>query len=694
MRLAIILIFCFTSITLAGEINGVVRSSLNGAPVIGANVVLENTEKGAATNYQGRFSFSDLPAGEYILEVSFVGFRLPDKIRVSLGESESRFIRVELEEDILEGSEIVVTGTRTRRLIKDSPVSTEVIHADEINNIGAENVGEVLEERAGIIVTQDGVRGGLLSAQLQGLEDNHTLVLIDGAPVIGRIAGALDLSRVSVQNIERIEIIKGAASALYGSEAVGGVINIITKNPEQKFDYAANLNMGSFNARNIKLETSTARETTSLNLSLENHKADGYDLDPGTANTTADDFNNYSVFGKVRHQMAEDLSLQASGEYFTQRQEGFDGGDRITDTRNWYLNLSSEWQLKDYSKFNFRLYHTNYVKDINRAGTQIDQMEILSRAEFIYNRVIDNHILTFGGEATTNSLETNRIDDGNKKIYNGSFYAQDEIFYRTLEFNLGVRADYHSEFGYNFSPKFGLLYKPGENWRFRGSYSQGFRAPDFIELYLVLDHSGLTSQPYIAYGNPDLKPETSNSINIGAEYHFNSDAIIKLNFFNNHLKDMINSKFLNTSPEGIQYYTYENLTDAYTRGLEADFIYRFWSYFRLTGGYALTKTRDVASGKPFFNRPENSARLKFDWNFEEPGFSGNVRWRYIGERRYSSITGEETTAPWYAVWNARVEQRVYDPISVYFGIDNIFDYQNRLYVALPGRMIYAGIQIN
>ena len=690
----LLLIFISYSLSLSAEISGIVRSSLNGAPVIGANVVLENTGRGAATNYQGRFVIENVPAGEYLIDVTFVGYRLPQKIHVTLAGAESKFVKINLKEDVLEGGEIVVTGTRTKRLIKDSPVSTEVIQADEIRNIGAQNVGEVLEERAGIIVTQDGVRGGLLSAQLQGLEDNHTLVLVDGAPVIGRIAGALDLSRVSVENIERIEIVKGAASALYGSEAVGGVINIITKNPEQKFDYGADFSMGSFNARNVKVNASTAQKGTSFDVSFENHKADGYDLDRRTANTTADSYNNYSGFGKIRHHIGEDLLLQASGEYFTQKQEGYDGGIRLTDTRNWYLNLGGEWQLKDFSKFNFRFYHTNYIKDINRAGTEVDQMENLSRGEFIYNRVIANHIITFGGEATDNRLEANRVDGGNKKVSIGALYLQDEILYRTLEFNLGIRADYHSEFGSNFSPKFGVLYKPGDNWRFRASYAQGFRAPDFIELYLVLDHSGLTSQPYVAYGNPDLKPETSTSINVGAEYHFSPEAIVRLNLFNNHLKGMINSEYLYTSQEGIQYYTYENLSDAYTRGLETDIILSFWSYFRLTSGYALTKTLDVASDKPFFNIPENSGRIKFDWDFDRPGFSGNLRWRYIGERRYSTISGEETKAPWYAIWNTRIKQRIYKPVSVFFGVDNIFDYQNRDYVALPGRLIYAGIELN
>jgi len=202
---------------------------LNGSPVIGANVIIENTNLGAASNYQGKFVIHNIPAGKYILDVQFVGFVLDSKPEIQIETDENIVLNLDLTEDLLETENIVVTGTRTRRLIKDSPVSTEVIHADEIKNIGAENVGEVLEERAGIIVNQDGARGGLLSAQLQGLDDNHTLILIDGMPMVGRIAGQLDLSRVSVQNIERIEIVKGAASALYGSEAVGGVVNIITR---------------------------------------------------------------------------------------------------------------------------------------------------------------------------------------------------------------------------------------------------------------------------------------------------------------------------------------------------------------------------------------------------------------------------------------------------------------------------------
>jgi outer membrane receptor for ferrienterochelin and colicins len=534
----------------------------------------------------------------------------------------------------------------------------------------------------------------LLSAQLQGLEDNHTLVLVDGAPIIGRIAGQLDLARLSVQNIDRIEIVKGAASALYGSEAVGGVINILTRSPEERLSYAVNLNYGSFNSKNAKVDLSWAQNNTNLLMSGEYHGADGYDLDTSTENTTADDFNNFTVFGKIRQKISDTYSLQASGEYFSQRQEGFDGGNRITDTKNWYFNMGNDWRLKDHSNFKFRLYHTQYTKNIDRADVRVRNLEKLSRGEFIYNRVLANHILTAGGEITDNRLQTNRIQDGNRLVNNYSFYLQDEIFYKWIEFNLGVRADYHSQFDLHWSPKFGLLYKPNDKWRIRASFSKGFRAPDFIEMFLVLDHSGLTSQPYVAYGNSNLKPENSTSINFGSEYHFSSDKIIKMNFFYNYLRDMISSIFLSVDENGIQYYTYDNLSKAYTRGIEADVIIGFFNHYRLTAGYMFLETEDLNNDEPFFNRPKHSARVKFDWDFKRIGLSGNLRWRYVGDRLFVNFQGQKTNAPWYATWFTRVKQHIYKSLSIFAGVDNLFDYQNRNFVALPGRMIYIGITVD
>jgi outer membrane receptor for ferrienterochelin and colicins len=678
----------------AAELSGRVISAVNGLPIIGANVTIQGTKYGTATNDKGIFILQNIPAGEYQLTIDFIGYKLSSSPILNITEKDPEIITFIMEEDVYLTSEIVVTGTRTNRLIKDSPVTTEVIHADEIKNLGAENVGEVLEERAGIIINQDGVRGGLLSAQLQGLNGDHTLIMIDGSPVIGRIAGQLDLSRISVQNIDRIEIVKGAASSLYGSEAVGGVINIITREPEESFKYFGNANIGSYRSLNAKLDLSFAKNKTSFLTTAESHRSDGYDLDPTTANTTADAFVNYSLFGKIKQKVSDVYSLQASANYFTQHQEGFDGGFRLTDTRTWYISANNDWILNNLSNFKFRLYHTSYTKDINREDVNVLNIEGLSRAEFIYNRVIDNHILTIGAEGSYNQLESNRLEEGLRSVQNTSFYVQDEIFHKWIEYNFGIRLDYHSEFKWNYSPKVGLLIKPGERFRIRGSLSNGFRAPNFVELYLDLDHSGLTSQPYIAFGNPNLTPETSLSLNIGLEYHASTQTIFKLNGFHNTLKNMINSVFLYTNSDGVQFYTYENLASAKTRGIEFDGLLRFWDSYRLTLGYSYLETFDLSRNQPFFNRPKHSARIKFDWEYDTLGFSGNLRWRYIGERLYITMQGEETIAPWYAMWFIRLKQRVFNPVSLFVEVNNIFDYQNRDYVAIPGRMIFIGIEIN
>jgi len=694
---SLILIFLFllsANLLFASRIVGKISAIPDGEPIVGANIYLQNTPFGSASNDKGEFELEGIPSGEYTLIATYIGYKLINPPLLTVGSDEQIVCNLEMEEDIYQTDDIVVTGTRSKRLIKDSPVSTEVIHADEIINLGAKNVGEVLEERAGILITQDGARGGILSAQLQGLNDEHTLILVDGVPVIGRIAGQLDLSRLSVQNIQRIEIVKGAASSLYGSEAVGGVVHIITKDPEDHFNYFANGSIGSFEARNARIDLSLASKKTSALLTGDARQADGYDLDPTTANTTVDAFNNYSLFSKLKYKASDYYSIQLSGEYFNQRQIGFDGGDRITDTRTWYLNASNDWVLENQSNFKFRLYHTSFDKAIDRAGTYVKNIETLSRSEFVYNRVIDKHILTIGGEGSYNWLQSNRVETGEKAVKNLSMYVQDELLFKLIEFNMGLRVDYHSEFQWHLSPKIGFLLKPTNDFRIRGSFGNGFRAPNFIELYLDLDHSGLTSQPYIAYGNPNLQPETSRSLNFGLEYHFSQNTIIKANMFYNHVDNMINSKFLFQNSDGIQYYTYENISEGITQGFEFDSIFRFWTHYRLTAGYAFTETLDLANDKAFYNRPKHSGRLKFDWDFRGFGFSGNLRWRYIGERLMVNIQGEEIIAPWYALWNMRLLQQLYKPLSVFVEVNNIFDYQNREYVALPGRIIFVGIELN
>lgn len=696
MRILIITFFIFLNVSFlfASTIVGRISSSVDSAPLSGANIYLENTSFGAASDIEGKFEIKDLPEGEYTVTATYIGYKIKGRQTITLKANETVRCDLEMSEEIYDADNIVITGTRSKRLIKDSPVATEVIHADEIMNLGAKNVGEILEERAGIIITQDGARGGTLSAQLQGLNDEHTLILIDGVPVIGRIAGQLDLSRLSIQNIERIEIVKGAASSLYGSEAVGGVIHIITKDPEENFKYFVNGSIGSYESRNARLDLELARKKTSALFTAEARRANGYDLDPTTKNTTADGYKNYNFFSKLKYKSSEYYSFQVSGEYFKQRQIGFDGGNRLTDTENWYINASNDWILKNRSNFKFRLYHTSFTKNINRSGVIVNNIETLSRTEFIYNRVISNHILTLGGDGSYSRLQSIRVDGGEKTVKNASAYVQDELIYSKIEFNLGIRADYHSEFKWHLSPKIGFLYKPFDSIRIRGSYGSGFRAPNFVELYLDLDHSGLTSQPYIAYGNPELQPESSKSLNVGLEYHVSTQTIFKVNFFQNYVDNMINSLFLYQDSDGIQYYTYENISEGKTQGFEFDSMFRFWEAFRLTLGYAHTETLDLANDKPFYNRPKHSARVKFDWDFENPGFSGNLRWRYIGERLLVDIQGREIIAPWYALWNTRLHQRIYKPLSVFVEVNNIFDYQNRDYVALPGRIIFVGFELN
>ena len=151
---------------------------------------------------------------------------------LAMSELRLSFAAMEPIADLFQMDEVVVTGTKTERRLEDTPVITEVITRSEIEATGAENIGEVLEHRVGIVVDRDAHGDGV---QLQGLDSDYILILLDGEPQVGRIAGKLDLARIGVENVDRIEIVKGASSALFGSAAMGGVINVITRKASSPF---------------------------------------------------------------------------------------------------------------------------------------------------------------------------------------------------------------------------------------------------------------------------------------------------------------------------------------------------------------------------------------------------------------------------------------------------------------------------
>ena len=224
IRITIIIIFLPIIIFAAGNnLSGSISDSDSGKPLGFANVFFEGTDIGTTTNDDGYFSFLEIPFDQGTLKVSMMGY---ETVSQPIQFPVNKLIELRLEKTLIEMSSIVITGTRTERYLKDVPVTTQVLKGLKLRESGAIDVSHLLNELTGVSVVENQFGTGV---ELSGFGADHILVMVDGMEILGRTNGQLDISQIATDQIERVEVVKGASSALYGSEAMGGIINIITK---------------------------------------------------------------------------------------------------------------------------------------------------------------------------------------------------------------------------------------------------------------------------------------------------------------------------------------------------------------------------------------------------------------------------------------------------------------------------------
>ena len=459
-------------------------------------------------------------------------------------------------------NEILITATRTYRQLSSLPLPAQLISKKEIQSVNSLRLSDILNEQTGLITVPD--FGGGEGIQLQGLDSQYTLILIDGVPLIGRSAGTLDISRISVGNIKQVEIVKGASSSLYGSEALGGVINIITENPKYGFKGNVNSRIGSFNTYDTGLNLGYRKDKFSLSTFINNFKSDGYDLNKNDALNTIEPYNNYTLSTKLNYNFNDNTSLFLSGRYYTQNQDYVASedlkGESTINEWNSHLKLSHTYS-ENWSSY-FELYATQYKADEYLDNTDASRFsdsafnQLLVRPEIraTYNPSEKN---TFIGGLGWNHETLTRTDFSTQPEFNSPYaYLQyDANPTERMNILLGARFDNHSEYKSQFSPKMALRYKLSEKLAIKSSIGYGFKAPDFRQLYFdftnatvgytVLGYNAVATKipeleaegqianiivPLSEFEN-ELNPENSVSINIGADYNPFSTLKLNLNVF-------------------------------------------------------------------------------------------------------------------------------------------------------------------
>ena len=630
----------------------------------------------------------------------------------------------------------VTTATRTERVLSSLPLPMTVITSEAIIKSGVTRLNEILNEQTGIILIPD--ESGFEGVQMQGLDAAYTMIMIDGLPLVGRSSGVLDLSRVSVGNIERIEIVKGASSALYGSEAMGGVINVITKRPKKDM-FSGNLSYryATFNTNDANANLLWKKKKFAANLFANFYSTDGYDLDKSTWLQNVEKYHNTTIQPKIYYDFSENLKLIVSNRFFNQKIDNkalIDSekytGDAKENEWNSQIKLEHKWNSKLY--WEYELYATNY-----KNGSFLNDPD-----NVLYDKTYYNQWLVRPEIRTTWSIKNDKLTAGagfNYETLDRTYFANNvefnsQYFYLQYDYNpteklnilAGFRYDNHSEYASQLSPKLAINYKFNTSFSLKGSVGYGYKAPDFRQLffdftnpsvgYTVLGYNvaedrlnELDSQGQIAsrvsginFDEP-LKPESSINFNFGGFYKKNR-LKIELNAFYNSISDLIDTGVVATKQNGQNVFSYFNYTNVFTYGLEYNSTYNFTKDFSVSLGYQYLTAKDKSVLDNFeehqyirnselqtiqisksdyfglYNRSKHTANLKLAYTI--PSIKADINLRVLYRSKYGMFDTNgngildtyDNFISDYFITNLSASKYITDKLMLQAGANNLFDY--------------------
>lgn len=653
--------------------------------------------------------------------------------------------------------EVVVTGTGTEHLLKDTPVQTEVINNKVLRNFS----GNSLEDILSMLATSLDFNGSDMGSgiTMNGLGNSYILIMIDGKRMHGDVGGENDLSLIDPNNIEKIEIVKGASSALYGSDAIAGVINIITKKHDEGLLLENTSRVGSYgdlrqhngigfklgkfqSYTNFQLQHSDGWQNTSVEHTTGKEKPI-----TDSRNKTTNRNTNWQIAQKFTYDVNDNLQFYTEGSLYWKRiyrpsghhphydvktydleyhNSSVAGGGKLKLNATDYLTLDVDWNRHAYF-YNFTdttlmdgydpwgkftHYYPYFPKD---KMLQSDQQRTMGALKGVFELPLENR-LSAGLEYRYDWLRAPmRVVGGKAKDWTAAAYVQDEFnWFRWLNITAGLRLTKNQKFGWKLTPKISGMLSLGD-FRLRATWSQGFKTPTPKELeYLyVKDMNGT----YLYMGNEDLKPQTSNYYSVGGEYSWKGFTLNVTGYIND-VKDMINLVNVPNYMAPVEYQTqyelkrtkqYKNLETAKTKGIDVSlrYAYKEWTagvgYSYLdTDAEIYDDNHDKMKKVTIDGMAQHKSNVFLTWGHR---FSENYRLgagiygRTSSKRYYQSDGNGKGYQIWRLSTNHDFGKSSTTTYRLEAGIDNIFNYVDRtphglhLGTTTPGTTIYASLTI-
>ncbi len=657
---------------------------LDGIPVSGADVAIKSLNLSASSNGEGKFIFENIPAGNYILQVNYVGAKI---FRKSITPQNAE-IKIELESDANSLDEIVVSGTLKPVSRLESPVPVEVYKPSFFKKNPTANIFEALQNVNGVRPQLNCNICNTGDIHINGLEGPYTLVMIDGMPIVSGLSTVYGLSGIPNSLIERVEIVKGPASSLYGSEAVGGLINIITKNASKAPKFSADVFSNSWGEANVDLGfRKNFGEKSSVLLGVNYfHYSDPTDNNHDNF-TDVTLQHRISVFQKWNFGRKSDKLFSLAGRYFYEDRWGgelqwnksFRGGDEVYGesiyTSRYELLGAYELPLEEHFLFSFS--YTNHDQNSVYGNVPYLAQQEIGFGQLVWDKKIGNHDLLAGGALRYNFYNDNTpATETADRTWLPGIFVQDEIsFNEKNSLLLGSRLDHNSNHGTIFTPRLAYKLKITDNDILRFNAGTGFRV---VNLFTE-DHAALTGSRDVII-EEELKPEKSYNGNINylkKIYTENGNYFgIETSAWYTYFTNSIIPDY-DTNPNQI---IYKNLDgSAVTTGISANVDMVFQNGLKVILGATFMdvsknengeKTRQILTEK-FSGTWAISYRIpKF---FLDIDYTGNI----IGPMRLPLLGELDPRREYSPTWSVQNIQFTYNKlknIEIYLGIKNLLNW--------------------
>ena len=715
-----------------------IREAGTQQPLLGAHITLAPHKDHpdtliAITDKDGKAFFSlEKENASYFYKVNMMGY-LPVSGTLLATEKE---INVVLKEDVMHLNGVVVTGSRTERPVKLSPITTQVLGGKALVDAGYSDLQHALQqETPGMNIQKVGF-GNEIS--MQGLDARHVLFLQDGERMTGDMAGNLDYERFNLHAIDRIEIVKGASSTLYGSRASGAVINLISKKTQKPLDIQAGVRFAQMNQRNYKQPNLKdflyMFEKNSDRPNLQSWISAGIKQGKFTSQTdvwysSSDAFYMYqsekdkkvytkeanpflphditltgiaarspmgiegtehlSVAQKLYYEPTKSLSLQAYGSMFFMNSYDLIQDMTFSQSRDFMAGIKLKYDVKDWFTVNLSLHGDFY--DRFKRHERIDERKNVYKSKIFEPRLtltssyFTGHNIIFGVEHTTDELTSDRFVNRRmttRSLHETEYFLQDEWTVNShWILSSGVRTNFSKAFGFMWMPKIAIKYAPDNHWALRANYSMGYRAPSIKELFFNWDHLGM----FQIKGSENLQSEKNNYFSLGAEYS-KDRFFINVNAYAN---------IFNKKIEGVwriydmQYnFEYINLKSQRMLGVEAIMKWRLTDNFMLNATYSYVNV-SKQNGIQVNTTSPHAATASIDYTLNRPNyrlksiFSTSIMGEkkfdvqdrvWVKEHNKSYDAYFRCILPTYVLCNLAVVQTFYNKVKFTVGVDNIFNY--------------------